>query len=716
MTIGSGAPSLLKRLWSLVPSGGSLPENVWRARHRFLVGLTFFHVVVIALAGTVMGKRWELQPWALFDDANALHTVGESLIVAAVGLLACWRRVGRTAQATFVGFGLMSSSAILVHLSGGYIEFHFHFFVMLTFLALCQDWIPYILAVGFVAVHHGVVGVLWPQAVYNHEAAYNAPWTWAGIHATFVLWSCIGSVIAWRFNERAFEQTALILKAAGDGIFGLDTDGRITFMNPAAAAMLGVDARRSIGKLVGPVVVHLRTDGAPVADADSQITAPLRDGTARQASDQIFTRADGSYFPVDYVSTPMIEREQLTGVVVSFKDITERHRSEAALQRSHRQLEATLAELKTTQQQVLQQERLRAMGQMASGIAHDFNNSLSPIVGFAELLLRQPDLATDKAQGFVKLINTAARDATAVVKRLRELYRERRELSDDAAVDLARCVEEAVALTQPRWKNQARSQGIMIGVRTDVPPLPIILGDPAAIREMMTNLIFNAVDAMPKGGTIAVTARIEGHEIRLEVHDTGTGMTDEVRQRCLDPFFSTKGQQGTGLGLALVQATVARHHGTLVLESELGKGTSFIMRFPVGAKPTPEPERIRVERSRRLRVLVVEDEPLVRAAVIEQLSSQGHTVETANNGLEGLDKFLSGQFDLVVTDRAMPEMGGDQLATAIKQVAPDRPIIMLTGFGDLMDAKGEKPSGVDVVVGKPVTFDALQGAILQVVA
>ena len=257
----------------------------------------------------------------------------------------------------------------------------------------------------------------------------------------------------------------------------------------------------------------------------------------------------------------------------------------------------------------------------------------------------------------------------------------------------------------------------MIGVRTDVPPLPIILGDPAAIREMLTNLIFNAVDAMPKGGTITVTARIEGHEIRLEVHDNGTGMTDEVRQRCLDPFFSTKGQQGTGLGLALVQATVARHHGRLTLESELGKGTSFIMRFPVGAKAAgPEPERIRVDRARRLRVLVVDDEPLVRAAVIEQLSSQGHTVETASNGLEGLDKFLSGQFDLVVTDRAMPEMGGDQLATAIKQVAPDRPIIMLTGFGDLMDARGEKPTGVDVVVGKPVTFDALQGAILQVVA
>jgi len=194
--------------------------------------------------------------------------------------------------------------------------------------------------------------------------------------------------------------------------------------------------------------------------------------------------------------------------------------------------------------------------------------------------MRQPDLANDKAKDFVRLINTAARDATAVVRRLRELYRERRESADDAAVDLARCVEEAVALTQPRWKNQARSAGIMIGMRTAVDTLPIILGDPAAIREMLTNLILNAVDAMPKGGTIAVTAQVEGNEIRLEVRDNGTGMTEEVRRRCLEPFYSTKGQQGTGLGLALVQATVARHHGTLTLESEVGQGTAFIMTFP----------------------------------------------------------------------------------------------------------------------------------------
>src|SRR5438093_7593007 len=296
------AATFVSRLWSLVPSGGSLPEGVWRARHRFLVGLTFFHVVIIALIGPVLGRHWELSFRSLLDDESALHIMSESLVVALFGILACWRRVGRTVQAAFVGFGLMSASAILVHLSGGDIELRFHFFVMLTFLALCQDWIPYLLAVAFVAVHHGVVGVLWPQSVYNHEAAINAPWTWAGIHALFVLWSCVGSVIAWRFNERAYAQTALILEAAGEGIFGVDTERRIVFINPAAAAILGIDARAAIGKRIGQVAHQLATDGTRLPDADSPILAPLKARNAHQAIDQIFARVDGAYVPVDYVT------------------------------------------------------------------------------------------------------------------------------------------------------------------------------------------------------------------------------------------------------------------------------------------------------------------------------------------------------------------------------------------------------------------------------
>jgi PAS domain S-box-containing protein len=705
----------LKRLWSLVPSGRPLPENVWQRRYKFLVGLTWFHAIAIALSGIVLGHRWDLHPRAFLEHGTVLHTAAEGLIVGVFAVLAGWRKAGRTLRATAIGFGLMSSSAILVHLSGGYIEFHFHFFVMLTFLALCQDWIPYLLAVGFVAVHHGVVGVLWPEQVYNHPAAFNAPWTWAGIHALFVLWSSVGTVIAWRFNERAFAQTALILEAAGEGIFGLDTEGTITFMNPAAARMLGVNVRAAVGKPIGSLVRHLATDGTPLPDAESSIFAPLRDRTARQATDQIFKRPDGSYFPVDYVSTPMIERDQLTGMVVSFNDITERHRSEAALQRSHRRLEETLEQLKATQRQVLQQERLRAMGQMASGIAHDFNNSLSPIVGFAELLLRRPDLPKETAQSYVKLINTAAQDATAVIRRLRELYRERSESTPVAPVDVRRCVDEVVALTQPRWKSEALGRGVTIHVATDIADVPVIKGDAAAIREMLANLIFNAVDAMTEGGTITMRARCEGGDVRLEVKDTGVGMSDEVRQRCLEPFFSTKGQHGTGLGLSLVHATVEQHGGTLTVESEPGRGTTFIVQLPLDkGAPAGRPAEGVAEPPRELRILVVEDEPMVRMGVVAQLSAQGHLVEAAANGREGLDKFMSGRYDLVVTDRAMPEMGGDELAASIERLAPATPVIMLTGFGDLMEAKGEQPAGVDAVIGKPVTLDALAGAIRQV--
>src|SRR2546422_2059055 len=164
------AAVLVNRMWSLVPSGGSLPESVWRARHRFLIGLTFFHVVIIALAGPVLGKHWDLSFRALLDDDSALHVLGEALVVALFGVLACWRRAGRTGQATFVGFGLMSASAILVHLSGGYIEFHFPFFVILTFLALCPDWIPYLLAGALLAVHPGVLGGPWAPSGFNPEA------------------------------------------------------------------------------------------------------------------------------------------------------------------------------------------------------------------------------------------------------------------------------------------------------------------------------------------------------------------------------------------------------------------------------------------------------------------------------------------------------------------------------------------------------------------
>ena len=706
------------KVWSFVPSGGSLPERVWCSRRRFLVGLTWFHVAVIAMLGPILGHRWDLDPGAFLRHGTILHTLAEAAIVGLFATIGSWRRANRTVQATAVGFGLMTASGILVHLSGGYIEMHFHFFVMLVFLALFQDWTAYILAVAYVAIHHGVVGVLWPQEVYNHAAAFAAPWTWAGIHAFFVLWSCVGSVIAWRFNEQASAETAMILEAVGEGVFGLDRQGSVIFLNRAAASMLGTHTRGAVGRHIHQIMRHARADGAPIAREESLLMAPLGDGTPRHVSEERFERMDGTSFQATYVSAPIVDRGVITGVVVTFQDITVRKRAEAELQRSHSRLEEALTALKETQRQVLQQERLRAVGQMASGIAHDFNNSLTPIMSYTELLLDRPDLVdSEQTERYMRVIHTAAQDAAAVVRRLRELYRERAAAPPDAEVDILGCVQEAIALTQPRWKSQALAKGSTITVHTEVDGTPSVAGDATEIREVLTNLIFNAVDAMPKGGTITIGARAEGDMVRLEVQDTGIGMPEDIRMRCTEPFFSTKGSHGSGLGLTMVAAIVDRHRGGWSIESEPDRGTRILLWLPQrAARATGVPEALSKGRARRLRVLVVDDEAVVRQSISDVLAADGHTVDSASNGVEGLEKVGEAWFDLVITDRAMPEMGGDQFAAAVKRIRPGKPIVMLTGFGELMAARGERPAGVDVVVSKPVTRSELQRAVAQATA
>ncbi len=264
----------MKRLWSFVPHGGTLPDEVWRNRHRFLVGLTWFHAGFFVLVGPILGYRWELSLYALRHEGTVLHGVAEGLIVAFFAVVAGRSWIGRVWRATAVGVGLMSASAMLVHLSGGYIESHFHFFVMLTFMALYQDWVPYLLAILYVALHHGVVGVLWPQEVYNHAAAFNAPWTWAAIHAFFVLWASLGSIISWKYTEQAFGRTRLVLESAGEGIFGLDREGKIIFINSAAVTMLGLDGIELVGKSMAQLVHHTKGTALPIGTMNHRSSLP----------------------------------------------------------------------------------------------------------------------------------------------------------------------------------------------------------------------------------------------------------------------------------------------------------------------------------------------------------------------------------------------------------------------------------------------------------
>ena len=391
----------------------------------------------------------------------------------------------------------------------------------------------------------------------------------------------------------------------------------------------------------------------------------------------------------------------------------------AELAEANNQLGQALDEVQRTQDAMLRQERLRAVGELASGIAHDFNNSLATIVGYTELLLSDPDGLENRAavRDNLHLIHSAAEDAANVVGRLREFYRPREAGEDVRPVQVNDVIARAISLTQPRWRDQAQAGGRTIRVEADLHDVPPVAGREAELREALTNLILNAVDAMPEGGTLTLRSRPEGERVAVDVSDSGVGMPPEVRARIFEPFFTTKGERGTGLGLAMVHGIVQRHGGELDVSSAPGAGTTFTIRLPVARETAEEaPVAAPTGTTRSLHVLVAEDELSLRRILTSFLRADDHAVEVAANGREALERFGGGQFDLVITDRAMPDMGGDQLAAALDRLAPDVPVIMLTGLGELMNEVKECPTGVDLVVAKPITLARLRAAVRAAVA
>ena len=397
------------------------------------------------------------------------------------------------------------------------------------------------------------------------------------------------------------------------------------------------------------------------------------------------------------------------------REIAERKKAEEATLESNRQLAAALGQLRSAQQEIIQRERMLALGRMANGIAHDFNNALAPILGFSELLLMKSEMINDhsKARSYVEIIYAAAKDSAKVVSRLREFYRYRDKHEIFTPVVINDLILQVISLTQPRWKDQALAAGVHIEIQTSLGMLPSVPGNEGELREALTNLMLNAIDAIEKRGTITIRSEVQGRWAVVTVADDGVGMTEEVKARCLEPFFTTKTGDGPGLGLGSVYGIIHRHDGEIDIQSEPKRGTSVSICLPLerNAKP-PEASKPPAAPNGALRILVVEDEPLVREVLGVYLAEDKHEIVTAVDGRDGLEKFKSGgTFDLVLTDRAMPEMNGDALAEEIKKIRPEQHIILLTGFGDLMSGSGEQPKGVDLVVSKPFTLNALRSAI-----
>jgi PAS domain S-box-containing protein len=475
--------------------------------------------------------------------------------------------------------------------------------------------------------------------------------------------------------------------------------------------------------LGGELVYH-----ADIAGDGSSLSTRLARGNLRCA---VFAPliVDGKLFGV--LVTARCAPDGFTSHDCEFLSQLSQHVALAAHQTQlYTALESAYISLRETQQALVQQERLRALGQIASGIAHDINNALSPALMYAQLLLERDLGASPESRKWLGVVKRAIEDVAHTVSRMREFYRPQDAEQLKSPLDLNILVEQVIALTRARWEDMPQEHGAVIELIIDrAPRLPAVFGIEAEIRDALTNLIFNAVDAMPAGGkltlrtsTISAATGTPGTsdipKVVVEVIDTGVGMDEAAKTRCLEPFYTTKGERGTGLGLAMVYGMAQRHDAQIEIDSSVGKGTLMRLIFPVHASKsvtTPQPE---ARAGRSLRILLVDDDPLVIEALRAVLVADGHRVKHADDGRAGIALFeklsiTDERVDLVITDLGMPHLDGRAVASAIKSIAPSTPVFLLTGWGHRMLMDNEIPDKVDRVFAKPPKVHELRAALAE---
>ena len=378
-----------------------------------------------------------------------------------------------------------------------------------------------------------------------------------------------------------------------------------------------------------------------------------------------------------------------------------------------------IAEQERIREQFSQMEKLSALGELASGVAHDFNNTLAGILGRAQLLRRTND--PEKIQRGLDIIIKAAEDGANTVKRIQDFARQRKD-QDFELVSLDQILFDVSEITRPRWKDSAEASDIHIRLALEIRSTSKVMGDESELRDVLVNMVFNAVDAMPQGGQLTLRVEDADDKVVIVVSDSGMGMTADVRSRIFDPFFTTKGKTGMGLGLAVSFGIIRRHEGTIEVDSEAQRGTTFRISLPV-AKAAPAlkaPEIVEMQSEPQTQdkvlpesnecqpnVLVVDDEEPVRELLRDILEGEGCRVYLAPGGREALALFDSRRFDGIFTDVGMPGMSGWELAQAIRAQHQKVPIAVVTGWGEAVGSSKQKEAGVDWVITKPFTAERI---------
>ncbi len=461
-----------------------------------------------------------------------------------------------------------------------------------------------------------------------------------------------------------------LVENASDAILLFDISGKCVEVNERTSQIFGYSKDTLLSMRFADLLAEIEKD-----EAERKFEAMF---SIKNFTEEIkMRRKDGLSIPIESANT-IITTSMGTFCQCIVRDITVR---------------------KENEQHLIQVEKLRALGGMVGGIAHDFNNLLAAIIGYTELSLR--DAKDETLIRRLKVIEKAGRDGAETVRLLQEFTKLRKDTRLET-VNLNKLIDQVLLLTRHRWKDSAQSRGISIRIETNYGEVPQIQGNISELREALANIIFNAVDAITKDGSITCRTWANEKHLYTTISDTGTGMSEEIRQRIFDPFFTTKGLSNSGLGLSVCYGIINRHGGEILVETIEDKGSIFTVKLPVSL-PTLPSIPVEVKPVTSANILIIDDEDFVRGAIQEILEDVGHHVVAASSGEEGIEKFRQENFDLVITDLGMPGLAGWEVVARIKAIKSNVPVVLLTGWANQADVKLAKESGVDLILAKPIT-------------
>ena len=506
------------------------------------------------------------------------------------------------------------------------------------------------------------------------------------------------SVIKWVFKEletekkltkanNALEKSEKKYRSIVDnalvGVYKSNINGDIIYANHALSNMFGYVTPEEM--MSGSIMQIYKNK----EDRDSLVTKLEALGGIDEFECEC-VKKDGS--GVDIILTATLEDNIISGMMIN---ITSRKRMEKIL---------------------IQSEKLRAMGVMAAGIAHDFNNVLAIINGYTQLLEGSCEGNEELLNGF-RAINKAVEDGSETVRRLSEFTRMEKSTAKHVSVNMVEVVEQSINFSKPKWKDVAQASGATYEIDTEgLTSVRDVLGNPAELREIVINLINNAIDAMSGGGRITFRTWEKGHSIFMSMADNGCGMSKEVQSKIFDPFYTTKGVEGSGLGMSVSYGIVGKHGGSIDVISQVGKGTVFTIELPIATETifpeTPVEPVIDIEAA-KYHILVVDDVKEISDLLYVFLTRQGYNVDSVQSGDEAIKKLEKECYDLVICDLGMPQVSGWDVIKVADSLENKPKIGLITGWADMLDSLNKDDMGVDFIVSKPIKYKQLSTIIKE---